>query len=86
VVLAEMIQVTIGYMAIKLAQAGRESNDQDTNLCSHQGHRDCLLDLTAEFAAISMGTMGKGDITAIFTAISNHFDISYSMITQTDFA
>jgi hypothetical protein len=52
-----------------LAQAGRESNDQDKNLCSNQGHRDCLLDLTAEFAAISLQMSFLRGITAANVAI-----------------
>jgi hypothetical protein len=54
------------FKAIKLAQAGRESNDQDTNLCSHQGLRDCLFDLRAVFAAISLQlTLLRGIMVAI---------------------
>jgi hypothetical protein len=51
-------------MAIKLAQAGRESNDQNTNLCSQQG-----LDLTADFAAISLQLSFLRGITAAIAAI-----------------
>jgi hypothetical protein len=63
----------------------QRDNGSDCRYLPHYASKSQRIPLiTAIIAAISMGTTGKGDITAIFAAISE-FDIPYSMITQTNF-
>jgi hypothetical protein len=65
----------------------QRDNGSDCRYLPHYASKSIrILDLTAIIAAISIGMTGRGDITAIFAAISDHIDIFYSMTTQADFA